>query len=105
MHVHFFDTIHRLATSFQEKRVEIDIAALRQTCRNLHWVPTEVMLAAALTKRSRQLRDRLRQWQMNPSVSLSDFHNANNSVPSTDPWRLKSKENTTSEILMTTFMF
>lgn len=100
-----FDAIHRLATSFQEKRVEIDIAALRQTCRNLHWVPTEVMLADALTKRSRQLRDRLRQWQMNPSVSLSDSHNANNSVPSTEPWRLKSKENTTSEILMTTFMF
>eukprot|EP00435_Cladocopium_sp_Y103_P012135 s282_g3.t1 len=58
-----FDAIHRLATSFAEKRVEIDIAALRQTCRNLRWVPTEAMLADGLTKRSRPLREHLRNWQ------------------------------------------
>ena len=52
-----FDAVHRLATSFTEKRVEIDIAALRQTCRSLRWVPTEAMLADALTKRNRALRD------------------------------------------------
>ena len=36
-----YDAIHRLATSFAEKRVEIDVAALRQCCRSLRWVPTK----------------------------------------------------------------
>ena len=92
-----FDAIHRLATSFQEKRVEIDIAALRQTCRSLHWVPTEAMLADALTKRNRQLRDRLRQWQMSPKVSLTDSQDAISSTTGSEPWRVKPTESKSSD--------
>ncbi|CAE7214504.1 GIP, partial [Symbiodinium sp. CCMP2456] len=42
-----------------EKRVEISIAALGQQCRNLRWVPTEMQMADAVTKRNRALRDRM----------------------------------------------
>eukprot|EP00913_Durusdinium_trenchii_P021083 g19812.t1 len=71
-----YDAIHRLATSFAEKRVEIDIAALRQCCRSLRWVPTEVMLADGFTKRSRALRDKLRRWQEDPKISLTEARDA-----------------------------
>ena len=94
-----FDAIHRLATSFAEKRVEIDIAALRQTCRNLRCVPTEAMLADGLTKRSRPLRDRLRNWQKDPKVSLTDSQQAEDTSNHSEPWRSKPKENKTSEIV------
>jgi len=30
-----FDAIHRISTTFMERRVEIDVAALRENCRNL----------------------------------------------------------------------
>ena len=65
-----WDSVHRMSTSFQEKRVEIDIAALRHQCRNLRWVPTEVQHADALTKRSRPLRDSFRKWMGSPVVTL-----------------------------------
>eukprot|EP00913_Durusdinium_trenchii_P020988 g19722.t1 len=56
-----WDSIHRLSTSFAEKRVEIDVAGLRQSCRNLRWVPTEKQAADALTKRCAKLRDSFRR--------------------------------------------
>ncbi|CAE7949087.1 TY5A, partial [Symbiodinium sp. KB8] len=65
-----WDAIHRLSTNFQEKRVEIDIAGLRQSCRTLRWVPTEEQKADALTKRSRLLRDSFRMFMANPVVTL-----------------------------------
>ena len=52
-----FDALHRISTTFMERRVEIDVAALRENCRNLKWVPSEAMKADCLTKRSPQLRD------------------------------------------------
>ncbi|OLP93808.1 hypothetical protein AK812_SmicGene24243 [Symbiodinium microadriaticum] len=61
-----WDAIHRLSTSFAEKRVEISIATLRQQCRALRWVPTEQQLADVLTKRSRPLRDSFRKWMSDP---------------------------------------
>ena len=67
-----WDSIHRLTTNFQEKRVEIDVAALRQCCKGLRWVPTESQIADALTKRSRTLRDQFRQWMASPFVTLVD---------------------------------
>ena len=67
-----WDAIHRLSTNFQEKRVEISIAALRQQCRGLRWVPTEVQVADSLTKRSRALRDRFRLWMGDPWITLVD---------------------------------
>ncbi|CAE7226683.1 unnamed protein product [Symbiodinium sp. CCMP2592] len=67
-----WDSVHRLTTSFQEKRVELDVAALRQTCKGLRWVPSEQQLADALTKRSRALRDSFREWMSNPVVKLKD---------------------------------
>ena len=87
----------RLAHHFAEKRAEIDMAALRQTCRNLRWVPTEAMLADGLTKRSRPLRDHLWIWQGNPKVSLTDSHEAEDA--SNERWRTKPTENKTSEIV------
>ncbi|CAE7250405.1 TY5A [Symbiodinium natans] len=67
-----WDAVHRLSTSFTEKRVEIDVAALRQSCRGLRWVPTEQMKADCMTKRSRLLRDAFRRWMAEPSVTLVD---------------------------------
>ena len=55
-----WDAVHRLTTNFQEKRVEISVASLRQQCRNLRWAPTEFQLADALTKRAKGLRDYFR---------------------------------------------
>ena len=94
-----FDAVHRLATSFAEKRVEIDIAALRQTCRSLRWVPTEAMLADGLTKRNRALRDALREWQKDPWVSLTDAQDAETGVDS-NAWRVQPKRESTSVNLM-----
>ncbi|CAE7781718.1 unnamed protein product [Symbiodinium sp. KB8] len=65
-----WDAIHRLSTSFAEKRVEISIATLRQQCRALRWVPTEQQLADVLTKRSRPLRDSFRKWMSDPWITL-----------------------------------
>ena len=65
-----WDAVHRLSTNFQEKRVEISVASLRQQCRNLRWVPTEYQLADALTKRARPLRDFFRGWMSWPEVTL-----------------------------------
>ena len=71
-----WDAVHRLSTNFQEKRVEIDVAALRQQCRNLRWVPTEQQHADALTKRDRALRDRFREWMSSPTVTLVESKSA-----------------------------
>ena len=51
----FLDAMPRISTSFAERRVEIDISALRQNCQTLKWVPSEESDNA--TKRSSQLRD------------------------------------------------
>ena len=51
-----WDSAHRLSTHFQEKRVEFDIAGLRESCRNLRWVPTEQQWADTLTKPSPSAR-------------------------------------------------
>ena len=71
-----WDAIHRLSTTFQEKRVEIDVAALRQSCRSLRWVPTEQQRADALTKRSASLRDAFRRWAQQPIIVLTDAKSA-----------------------------
>eukprot|EP00435_Cladocopium_sp_Y103_P010085 s2496_g2.t1 len=63
-----WDATHRLSTTFQEKRVEIDVAALRQSCRALRWVPTEQQRADALTKRSASLRGAFRRWAQAPTI-------------------------------------
>ena len=81
-----FDAIHRIATTFAERRVEIDIAGLRQNCRNLKWVPSEVMKADVLTKRSNQLRDAFRKWMMQPEISLQESKDASMGS-SNESWR------------------
>ena len=65
-----WDSVHRLSTNFSEKRVELDVANLRQTCRGLRWVPSEKPRADAMTKRSKTLRDSFRQWMSDPDVTL-----------------------------------
>ena len=86
-----FDAIHRISTTFMERRVEIDVAALRENCRNLKWVPSEAMKADCLTKRSPQLRDGFRRWMGDPVVSLQQSKDAS-AGSSNDSWR-KSKVN------------
>ena len=63
-----YDAVHRLSTTFQEKRAEIDVAALRQTAKQLRWVPTSQQWADALTKRDSKLRNQLRLWMMDPQI-------------------------------------
>ena len=75
-----WDAIHRLSTTFAEKRVEIDVAALRQSCRALRWVPTDQQKADALTKRSPALRDAFRRWAQDPMVALTDAKCAEDGV-------------------------
>ena len=65
-----YDAVHRLSTTFQEKRTEIDVACLRQTAKALRWVPTSQQWADALTKRDTKLRNQLRIWMMDPKVCL-----------------------------------
>ena len=71
-----WDAVHRLSTSFAEKRVEIDVAGLRQTCRNLRWVPTELQWADCMTKINGKLRDRFKDWMASPVVTLVESKSA-----------------------------
>ncbi|CAE7400538.1 GIP [Symbiodinium sp. CCMP2456] len=85
-----WDAIHRLTTSFQEKRVEISIAALRQQCRNLRWVPTEQQIADVMTKRNKALRDHFREWMASPTVTLIESRSPEDAqLPgqANQPWR------------------
>ena len=77
-----WDAIHRLSTTFAEKRVEISIASLRQQCRALRWVPTEQQLADGLTKRSRALRDSFRRWMCDPWITLVESKSPHDVDPS-----------------------
>ena len=79
--------IHRLSTSFREKRVEIDVASLRESCRNLRRVPTEKQHADALTKSCPKLRDAFRQWMMAPTVTLVDSKSPEDPEPGNEKWR------------------
>ena len=92
-----WDAIHRLSTTFSEKRVEIDVANLRATCRGLRWVPTELQHADGLTKRCAKLRDQFRQWAMRPVVTLVESRSAADGADNA-AWRncAKPKESKTS---------
>ena len=94
-----WDAIHRLSTTFSEKRVEIDVAGLRQSCRGLKWVPTEKQWADAMTKRCPRLRDAFRRWAMEPLVTLREARSAEDG-PDHLAWRgVQSKEKNTSDIV------
>ena len=101
-----WDAIHRLSTSFSEKRVEIDVAGLRESCRNLRWVPTEFQHADPLTKRCSKLRDAFRKWAMKPEVTLVQSRTAEDGEDNTS-WRdcAKPKENDTSDKLESELTF
>ena len=86
-----FDAVHRLSTSFAEKRVEIDIANLRQTCRGLRWVPTEKQHADALTKRCSKLRDAFRRWMQSPTATLVESRTAEDGEGN-HAWRSQGQE-------------
>jgi len=89
-----WDSIHRLSTSFAEKRVEIDIAGLRETCRNLRWVPTEKQMSDAMTKMCPKLRDSFRRWMMSPIITLVDSRCADDDASErpNEAWRLNSQK-------------
>ena len=64
------------STTFSEKRVEIYVAALRESRRSLRWVPTEQQTADAFTKRSPSLRDAFRKFATQPALALTDSKSA-----------------------------
>lgn len=82
-----WDAVHRLSTTFAEKRVEIDVAGLRESCKNLRWVPTEKQHADALTKMNSKLRDQFRKWMSAPRVTLVESKSANDVVDNNSKWR------------------
>eukprot|EP00435_Cladocopium_sp_Y103_P047624 s257_g14.t1 len=88
-----FDAVRRLSTNFAEKRVEIDVAGLRSTCRNLRWVPCELQHADAMTKMSTKLRDSFRQWMSAPTVTLAESRSTAEIYGSANkPWRADKRE-------------
>ena len=98
-----WDAIHRLSTTFSEKRVEIDVSNLRSTCRSLRWVPTEKQHADVMTKRCPKLRDAFRRWAMSPVATLVESKTAEDGEDNgfwRDPSMIKEK-NVTSEIVKT----
>ena len=73
-----YDALQRLSASLQEKRVLLDLVSIRETCggnmessSSVRWVPTHVQLADGLTKRDKQLRDRLAEFCARPRLSLT----------------------------------
>ena len=72
-----YDALQRLSASLQEKRVLLDLVAIRETCGGnlegssaVRWVPGEHQLADGLTKRDKNLREKLAKICMNPCFSL-----------------------------------
>ena len=72
-----YDALQRLSASLQEKRVLLDLVAIRETCGGslegssaVRWVPGDHQLADGLTKRDRTLRQRLAAFCMDPVFSL-----------------------------------
>lgn len=98
-----WDAVHRLSTTFAEKRVELDVAGLRATCRNLRWVPTEKQHADALTKMNPKLRNEFRLWMGSPTVTLVESKSAAEVDDVYEKWRKddQPKENKTSDIFKT----
>ena len=75
-----WDAVHRLNTTFAEKRIEIDVAGLRESCRNLRWVPPEQQHADALTKMNSALRDSFQEWMASPVMALVESKSAAEAV-------------------------
>ena len=94
-----WDAVHRLSTTFAEKRVELDVAGLRATCRNLRWVPTEKQHADALTKMNPKRRNEFRLWMGSPTVTLVESKSAAEVDGVYEKWRKSDqpKENKTSD--------
>ena len=67
--------------------MEIDVAALRQSCRGLRWVPTDQQKADALTKCSASLRDSFRKWAMEPIVALVDSKSPEETFGDNAQWK------------------
>ena len=66
-----YDAVRKLSTQFQERRTQIDVTAIRETCaRTIRWVPTTVQRADGLTKRDPKLRNELRMFVESPTVEL-----------------------------------
>ena len=73
-----FDAVQRLAISLQEKRVQIDLASIREACGGgmdgsaaIRWVPTGQMRADGLTKWCPKLRLQLAEFVNKPFVVLT----------------------------------
>ena len=73
-----YDAVRRLSTSFAEKRVQIDVAAIRtSSSHTIRLVPTNEQVADGLIKRNPAFLNELRLWCENPVVKLmADGENA-----------------------------
>jgi hypothetical protein len=71
-----FDAVHRLATSFEEKRVQIDVTSLRTATQGLRWLPTDKMQADVFTKRCAKLRNEFRKFMCAPRLCLVETKDA-----------------------------
>ena len=82
-----YDAVRKLSTQFQERRAQIDMTAIRETCaRTIRWVPTTVQRADGLTKRDPKLRYELRMFvdlPLSSSSRLSQLTTRPRSSPST----------------------
>ena len=76
-----YDALRKLQLSVDEKRVLIDINAIKEIVQGdtVRWVPSHLQYADGLTKRSAALRDTFRNWLEKPVISLQV------TVPTPDP--------------------
>jgi hypothetical protein len=71
-----YDAVHRLATSFEEKRVQIDVTSLRSATQGLRWLPTDKQQADVFTKRCAKLRNDFRRFMCAPCLCLVETKDA-----------------------------
>lgn len=68
-----FDSVRKLTGTCEDKRTQIDIISIRQSCASdIKWVPTTLQRADALTKRDTKLRNEFRDFMNNPVVVLRE---------------------------------
>ena len=75
-----YDALQRLSASLAEKRVILDLVAIRETCgggmessSSVRWVPSDMQWADALTKRDKNLRDKFARFCEDPAFCLVEL--------------------------------
>ena len=75
-----YDSMVRLSSSLQEKRVQLDLVSIREACgggmdgtSTVRWVPSNHQASGGLTKRGPKLRENLARFCMDPPFSLEEL--------------------------------